>query len=85
MSTRSEIADKIDILIGKLIDDTSSGRLRWQETAADDTFIAAWKGRLSFRVDATELIVHDGNGDELHRRSMSDGRLFRSVSRSDHR
>ena len=41
-----------EILVEKLIEKSLAGKLKWQETAEDDTFVTAVKGRQTFHVSA---------------------------------
>ncbi|OHB68748.1 MAG: hypothetical protein A2V70_01795 [Planctomycetes bacterium RBG_13_63_9] len=49
-----------NVLLQALIDKTKAGKLRWEETADEDTFVAAVKGQRTFEVsgkDAPQFVV----------------------------
>ena len=64
----------VEVLVEKLIEKTREGKLGWEQTAADDVFIAAVKGVQSFQIrrEAVEpfsgpfrftLVVKDRDGN----------------------
>jgi hypothetical protein len=57
-----------DLLLQALIEKTRAGKLRWQETAEENTYLAAVKGERTFQVHSNDqgsvqvLTVRDGDG-----------------------
>ena len=68
MSTETEQKPRVDLLLNELVEKTRAGKLRWQDTAAENTFLAAVRGLYTYEVSSNDqgsvqvLRVRDDKG-----------------------
>ncbi|MCH7989980.1 MAG: hypothetical protein IID46_12630 [Planctomycetes bacterium] len=96
MSANLTIQPDYDALVESLLEKTLAGKIQWDETAEENTFLAAVKGRQTFEIsrqenkysgDQVTLVVRDAEGKEKIRTengSKSMSKLYSTAQRIDY-
>jgi hypothetical protein len=73
MSSIPDKTAKYDEVLNALIEKTKAGKLRWDETADEDTFLAAVKGKQTFVISKKKIWTDTGDLRRFPILSVRDG------------
>lgn len=73
MPSISDKTAKYDEVLDALIEKTKSGKLQWEETADENTFLAAVKGKQTFVISQKKIWTDDGDLRRFPILSVRDG------------